>query len=190
MSKSLKGKRIAILLTNGVEQIELTEPRKALESAGAKVELVSPAQGAIQAMNHHEKGDKFPVDVELSQARPENYDVLLLPGGVANPDYLRLEPRAVQFVQWFFDHDKPVAAICHAPWMLVEADVVRGRTLTSWPSLQTDVRNAGGKWVDREVVQDGRLTTSRKPADLPAFMEKTIDSFASESPQSAAAGGA
>jgi protease I len=176
----LNGKRIAILLTNGVEQSEMTEPRKALQQAGATAEIVSPANGEIQAMNHDDKADKFKVDVPLSQAKPEKYDALVLPGGVANPDELRMDPAAVQFVRWFFDNKKPVAAICHGPWMLVEADVVRDRTLTSWPSLKTDIRNAGGRWVDREVIQEGMLTTSRKPADLPAFIQAMLVSFATE----------
>jgi protease I len=180
MAKDLNGKRIAFLLTNGVEQAELTEPRKALDAAGAKTEIVSPAQGDIQAMNHHEKGDKFKVDVPLSSASPDNYDALVVPGGVANPDELRMNPEAVKFVKSFFDSHKPAAVICHGPWMLVEANVVRGRTLTSWPSLQTDIRNAGGTWVDREVVQDGQLTTSRKPDDLPAFNRSMLESFASD----------
>jgi protease I len=181
MAKSLDGKRIAILLTNGVEQVELTEPRKALEQAGARTEIVSPANKEIQAMNHHDKGDKFKVDVPLSEARPENYDSLLLPGGVANPDELRQDHAAVRFVRWFFDHRRPVAAICHGPWMLVEADVVRDRTLTSWPSLKTDIRNAGGHWLDHTVVQEGLLTTSRKPNDLPEFITAMLQSFANGS---------
>jgi protease I len=140
---------------------------------------VSPnTNGKIQAMVHDKKGDEFPVDVELSFAEPDDYDALVLPGGVANPDALRLIPEAVKFVRSFFDNHKPIAAICHGPWMLVEADIVRGRTLTSWPSLKTDVRNAGGKWVDKEVVQDGQLTTSRKPDDLPAFNREILKSFA------------
>jgi protease I len=178
MAKSLNGKRIAFLLTDGVEQVELTEPRKALDQAGARTEIVSPKRGEIQGMNHHEKGDKFKVDVALNSADPNNYDALVLPGGVANPDELRTHPEAVEFVRSFFESRKPVAAICHGPWMLVEADVLRGRTVTSWPSLKTDIRNAGGNWVDREVVQDGQLTTSRKPADLPAFNKKILESFA------------
>jgi deglycase len=178
MSGSIHGKRVAILIANGVEQVELTEPRIALELAGARTEIVSPVKGRIQAMNHDEKGDTFKADIALSSANPQAYDALLLPGGVANPDYLRLEPDAVAFVKSFFDEHKPVASICHGPWMLVEADVVRGHTLTSWPSLKTDIRNAGGTWVDRVVVRDGNLTTSRKPADLPAFIDAMLDSFA------------
>lgn len=177
MPNKLDGKRIAILATDGVEQVEMTEPRKALDAAGAKTELVSPAQGQLQAWRHMDKGDKFPVDVELDAADPNNYDALVLPGGVANPDQLRNMPKAVQFVKSFFEQDKPVAAICHAPWMLVEADVVRGRTLTSWPSLHTDLKNAGAKWVDREVVEDNGLVTSRKPDDLPAFNKKIVELF-------------
>lgn len=182
MANNLSGKRIAILATNGVEQVELTEPRKALDAAGAKTELVSPAKGQLQAWQHFDKGDKFPVDVELDRADSNNYDALLLPGGVANPDQLRMLPKAVEFVRSFFDDEKPVAAICHAPWLLVEADVVRGRTLTSWPLVQTDLKNAGAKWLDREVVQDGSLITSRKPDDIPAFNRKIIDLF-SQTPE-------
>jgi len=177
MPNQLNGKRIAILATDGVEQVEMTEPRKALEAAGAKTELVSPAKGQLQAWQHLEKGDKFPVDVQLDAADPNNYDALVLPGGVANPDQLRTMPKAVQFVKSFFEQDKPVAAICHAPWMLVEADVVRGKTVTSWPSLHTDLKNAGAKWVDREVVEDDNLVTSRKPDDLPAFNKKIVELF-------------
>jgi protease I len=177
MPNHLHGKRIAILATDGVEQVEMTEPRKALDEAGAKTDLISPAKGKLQAWRHMEKGDQFPVDVQLDAADPKNYDGLVLPGGVANPDQLRMLPQAVEFVRSFFDRGKPVAAICHAPWMLVEAGVVRGRTLTSWPSLQTDLRNAGAKWVDREVVQDHHLVTSRKPDDIPAFNRKIVDLF-------------
>jgi len=178
MSISLKRKKIAILATDGVEQAELTEPRKILNSAGAETVLVSPSEGEIQAMNHRDKGDKLTVDLSLGKADPNDYDALLLPGGVTNPDELRTLPQAVRFVKSFLRNGKPVAAICHGPWMLVEADEVRGRTLTSWPSLKTDIRNAGGNWVDREVVQDGSLTTSRKPADIPAFVRQMLASFA------------
>lgn len=177
MTGNLDGKRIAILATNGVEQLEMTEPRKALEAAGAKVDLVSPAQGKVQAWQHMEKGDQFPIDAPLDAADASNYDALVLPGGVANPDQLRAMPKAVRFVKSFFDRDKPVGAICHAPWLLIEADVVGGRTMTSWPSLQTDLKNAGAKWVDREVVEDDGLVTSRKPDDLPAFNEKIVELF-------------
>jgi protease I len=179
MRKDLHGKRIAFLLTDGFEEVELTQPRKALDEAGAKTEIVSPAKGEIQGMNHNDKGDKFKVDITLDKADPEDFDALVLPGGVMNADELRTYPDAVSFVKAFFDQGKPVAAICHAPWMLVEAKVVSGRTLTSWPSLQTDIRNAGGKWVDHEVVQDGQLTTSRKPDDIPLFNRKMLDAFAS-----------
>jgi deglycase len=179
MRKDLHRKRIAFLLTDGFEEVELTQPRKALDEAGAKTEIVSPAKGEIQGMNHNDKGDKFKVDITLDKADPEDFDGLVLPGGVMNADELRTYPDAVSFVKAFFDQGKPVAAICHAPWMLVEAKVVSGRTLTSWPSLQTDIRNAGGKWVDQEVVQDGQLTTSRKPDDIPMFNRKVLDAFAS-----------
>jgi protease I len=181
MPNKLSGKRIAILATDGVEEVEMTEPRKALDAAGAKTELVSPAKGKLQAWKHLEKGGKFPVDVALDAADADSYDALVLPGGVANPDQLRTLPAAVRFVQSFFEQGKPVAAICHAPWMLVEADVVRDRTVTSWPSLHTDLRNAGAQWVDQEVVEDNGLVTSRKPDDLPAFNKKIIEVFTAAS---------
>jgi protease I len=174
----LNGKRIAILATDGVEQVELTEPRKALEDAGATAQLVSPKRVKIKAWQHDRWGDELKVDVSLDEARAENYDALMLPGGVMNPDHLRQDPKAVQFVKSFFLAGKPVAAICHAPWMLVEADVVRGRTVTSWPSLRTDLRNAGATWVDREVAVDKGLVTSRKPGDIPAFNKKMIEEIA------------
>ena len=177
MPDELKGKRIAILVADGFEQVEMTDPRKALDEAGAKTEIVSPMHGEVQGWNHHEKGKKFPVDVELNSADPHSYDALLLPGGVANPDYLRTVPLAVQFVKTFVSDQKPVAAICHGPWMLVEADVVRGRTVTSWPSLKTDLSNAGANWVDQEVVVDNGIVTSRKPGDLPMFNRKMIAEF-------------
>ena len=179
MSTDLHGKRIAFLLTDGFEQVELTGPRKALEEAGAKTEIVAPGKSQIQGMNHNDKGEKFKVDIALDSADPSVFDGLVLPGGVVNADELRTYPGAVRFVKAFFDKHKPVAAICHAPWILIEAGVVTGRSLTSWPSLQTDIRNAGGKWVDREVVQDGELTTSRKPDDIPAFNRKVLEAFAS-----------
>ncbi len=179
MGGQLQGRKVAILATDGVEQVELTEPRKALEQAGALVHLVAPKAGTIQGMNHHDKGDQLEVDRELSQVSARDYDALMLPGGVANPDALRREKAAVAFVRDFMDADKPIAAICHAPWLLIEADVVRGRTLTSWPSLETDVRNAGGDWVDRAVVADEKLVTSRKPDDLPQFNAKMVSLFAS-----------
>jgi len=174
----LNGKRVAILATDGVEQVELTEPRKALDDAGAKTELVSPKRDKIKGWQHDHWGDELKVDVPLEQARADNYDALLLPGGVMNPDHLRQDQKAVQFVKSFFQAGKPVAAICHGPWMLVEADVVRGRTVTSWPSLKTDLRNAGADWVDREVATDEGLVTSRKPDDIPAFNKKIIEEIA------------
>jgi len=178
MNESLTGKRIAFLATKGVEQSELTEPWKALRNAGADLDLVSLEAGEIRAMQHLTPGDTFAVDTLASEADVSDYDGLVLPGGVVNPDTLRLDESAVKFVCAFFERAKPVAAICHGPWMLVEADVVRGRTLTSWPSLKTDIRNAGGTWVDEEVHVDGELVTSRKPADLPAFCAKMIEVFA------------
>jgi protease I len=177
MAAELQGKRVAFMATDGVEQIEYTEPRKAVEAAGAEVHLVSLRSGTIQGFNHLDKGDTFKVDLTVKDADPGDYDGLVLPGGVANPDTLRLDQDAVAFARAFFEAGKPVAAICHAPWTLVEADVVRGRTLTSWPSLRTDIRNAGGNWVDEEVHVDAGLVTSRKPADLPAFCAKTVEEF-------------
>ena len=174
----LEGKKVAILVADGFEQIELTEPKKALEQAGTQTEIVSPAKGKVQGWNHDEKADKFSVDSSLDTATPDNYDALMLPGGVRNPDLLRMEPRAVEFVKGFFEAGKPVAAICHAPWTLIEADVVRGRQITSWPSLKTDLKNAGAKWIDEEVITDNGLVTSRKPDDLPAFNRKMIEEFA------------
>jgi protease I len=173
--QNLEGKTIAILATEGVEQVELTEPRKALEQAGATTELISLQSGAVQAMNHIDKGDMIPVDRTVEQVDAESYDGLLLPGGALNPDNLRQNEQAVHFVRAFYDTGKPIAAICHAPWILVEADVVRGLTMTSWPSLQTDIRNAGGTWVDQEVVSDSGIVTSRKPDDIPAFSKKMIE---------------
>ena len=177
-SNNLSGKRVAILATDGVEQVELTEPRKALDDAGAKTVLISPKRDKIKAWQHDHWGDEIPVDLALESASPDTFDALLLPGGVMNPDTLRMNKQAVQFVKRFFEEGKPVASICHGPWMLVEADVVRGRTVTSWPSLQTDLRNAGADWVDREVVTDEGLVTSRKPDDIPAFNRKVIEEFA------------
>lgn len=178
MSSELSGKRVAILLTDGFEQVEMTEPRKALEQAGAKAELVSPAKGRVEGWNHFDKADTFAVDTALDSADPNQYDALLLPGGLANPDQLRMNPRAVEFVKAFFRAGKPVAAICHGPWLLAEADAIRGRTVTSWPSIRTDLRNAGAIVVDREVVSDGSLVTSRKPDDIPAFNRAMIQAFA------------
>jgi len=178
MQQRLDGCRVAILVTDGFEQVEMTEPRKALDEAGAQTDLIAPEKSEVQGMNHDEKGSKFPVNILLSEASASEYDALLLPGGVANPDKLRTIPQAVQFVKEFAKNGKPIAAICHGPWMLVEADLVKGRKLTSWPSLQTDIRNAGGRWEDSEVVADGALVTSRKPADLPAFNRKVLEAFA------------
>ncbi|OWK34612.1 type 1 glutamine amidotransferase domain-containing protein [Fimbriiglobus ruber] len=174
---SLKGKRVAVLVTDGFEQPEMVEPRKALDAAGAKTVLVSPKPGHVKAWNSTDWGDQFPVDQSLDDAKPDEFDALLLPGGVMNPDKLRLNPKAVQFVKAFAEAEKPIAAICHGPWTLIEADAVRGHTLTSWPSLQTDIRNAGGTWVDGEVVSDHGLVTSRKPSDIPAFNRAMIESF-------------
>ena len=176
-NQDIRGKRVAILATDGVEQVELIEPRKALDQAGARTAVVSPKGGKIKGWQHDRWGDEIPVDLSLDQARPDDFDALLLPGGVMNPDHLRQDQRAVRFVRGFFEAGKPVAAICHGPWLLVEAGVVQGRTLTSWPSLQTDIRNAGGDWVDREVVTDEGLVTSRKPDDIPAFNRKMIEEF-------------
>ncbi len=178
MAISLDGKRIAFLATDGVEQSELEQPWNELMQAGADLELLSVHEGAIQAMRHMEKGDMFEVDKLVGEADPSDYDGLVLPGGVANPDTLRANRSAVAFVREFFEQAKPVAAICHGPWTLVEADVVRGRTVTSWPSLKTDIQNAGGQWVDEEVHVDHGLVTSRKPDDLPAFCAKAIEEFA------------
>ena len=171
----LNGKRVAILVAEGFEQSEMVGPRRALEQAGAETAIVSPAKDEVQGWNHFDKGDRFHVDVQVDQAKAEDYDALLLPGGVANPDQLRVNAPAVQFVKRFFESGKPVGVICHGPWTLIEAGVVRGRTLTSWPSLKTDLTNAGAKWVDQEVVTDKGLVSSRKPADLPAFSRKLIE---------------
>jgi protease I len=178
VADKLQGKRVAFLATDMVEQVELTEPWKAIKEEGAKVELVSLEEGEIQGFNHYDKADTFKVDRTVEEARPHDYDALVIPGGVGNPDTMRMDENAVQFVRGFFEQGKPVGVICHGPWMLVEAGVVRGRTVTSWPSLQTDIRNAGGNWVDEEVVTDEGLVTSRKPDDLPAFNRKLIEEFA------------
>jgi protease I len=178
MAGELQGKKVAFLFTDGVEQIEYTEPRKAVEAAGAQVDLVSLKPGKIQGFNHLDKGDTFEVDETVRDADPSDYDGLVLPGGVANPDFLRTDPEAVAFTRAFFEAGKPVGAICHGPWTLVEAGVVKGRTLTSWPSLRTDIENAGGSWVDEQVHVDSGLVTSRKPDDLPAFCAKVIEEIA------------
>ncbi|HVT35934.1 MAG TPA: type 1 glutamine amidotransferase domain-containing protein, partial [Nevskiaceae bacterium] len=177
MAKNLANKRVAILATDGFEQSELLEPRKALIEAGARAEVVSPKQGRIKAWKDKDWGEEVAVDKALSTADANDYDALVLPGGVMNPDHLRMEPKAVSFVRAFFEANKPVAAICHGPWTLVEAGVVQGRKLTSWPSLKTDITNAGGEWVDQEVVTDQGLVTSRKPGDIPAFNRKMIEEF-------------
>jgi protease I len=174
----LQGKTIAFLATDGVEQVEYTEPRKAVEQAGGTAHLVALEAGQIQGYNHLDKGDTFPVDKAVAEVSADDYDGLVLPGGVANPDALRADDDAVRFVRAFFEAGKPVASICHGAWTLVEADVVRGRTLTSWPSIRTDIVNAGGTWVDEEVHTDRGLVTSRKPADLPAFNAKLVEEFA------------
>ena len=178
MSNELNGKKVAILVAEGFEQVEMTEPRQALEQAGAGTDLISPEHGKVKAFKHDQPGDEFPVDVELKEANPNDYDALVLPGGVMNPDKLRMNPDAVSFVKTFADAGKPIAAICHGPWTLIETGAVRGRTMTSWPSLQTDLRNAGAEWVDREVVTDRGLVTSRNPGDIPAFNQKMIEEFA------------
>ena len=177
MADKLQGKRVAFLATDMVEQVELTEPWKAVKDAGGTPELVSLKEGEIQGFNHYDKADTFKVDRTVEEARAEDYDALVIPGGVGNPDTMRTDENAVQLVRDFFEQGKPVGVICHGPWMLVEAGVVRGRKVTSWPSLQTDSRNAGGDWVDQDVVVDDGLVTSRKPDDLPAFNEKIVEEF-------------
>jgi protease I len=178
MGTELNGKRIAFLATDGVEEVELIEPWKAVQEAGGTPELVSLEQGEIQGFEHFDKGDRFQVDKTVTEADPSDYDALVLPGGVINPDILRTDGDAMRFVQAFFEQGKPVGAICHGPWSLVEADVVEGRKVTSWPSLMTDIRNAGGTWVDEEIVVDRGLFTSRKPDDLPAFCAKLVEEAA------------
>lgn len=177
----LKGKRIAILATDGFEQVELTEPKKALEQAGATVHVVAPKSGEIKGFKHLDPGDSIKVDKTLDQAKGEDYDNLVLPGGVANPDQLRMDAKAVAFVKSFLDSGKTIGAICHAPWTLIDAGGIKGRTVTSWPSLKTDIRNAGGNWVDQQVVSDNGLITSRNPDDIPAFNKKLIEEFAAGS---------
>jgi protease I len=177
--QQLSSRTVAFLVAaEGIEQVELTEPWKAVERAGGTPRLLAPDTGKVQAFDHLDKADTFEVDEAVGSADPSSYDALVLPGGVANPDALRMDADAVRFVRSFVESGKPVAAICHAPWTLVEADVLRGRTLTSWPSLQTDVRNAGATWVDEEVVVDGNLLTSRKPDDLPAFNARLVEMVA------------
>jgi protease I len=178
MSSELSGKRVAFMMAQeGVEEVELTKPWEAVKEAGATPELIAPEKGEVQAFNHLDKGSTFPVDKTLDEVQPGEYDAVVLPGGVANPDELRLDERAVRFLQQFFSEAKPVGVICHGPWTLVEGDLVRDRTITSWPSLKTDIRNAGGHWVDEEVIVDQGLVSSRKPDDLPAFCAKIIEEF-------------
>ena len=174
MTRDLEGCRVAFVATDGVEQVELTEPMRALKEAGATVELIAPQAGHIQGWNHHDKGDRFPVDKAVERADADAYDALVLPGGVINPDALRLQPAAMEFIRAFVQAGKPIAAICHGPWTLIDAGAVVGYRMTSWPSLKMDLLNAGATWVDEEVVRDNRLVTSRKPDDLPAFCRETI----------------
>ncbi|WP_400993475.1 type 1 glutamine amidotransferase domain-containing protein [Agromyces sp. GXQ0307] len=175
MTERLDGKRVAFLVTDGFEQVEFTEPWRAIEDAGASTHLVSPAEGSVLGMNHTDHGDRFDVDRAVAEASPDDYDALVLPGGVVNADHLRMDEDAVAFARGFFEQHKPVAVICHGAWTLVEAGVVNGRTLTSYPSLRTDLRNAGANWVDEEVVVDEGLVSSRNPDDLPAFIDKAIE---------------
>jgi protease I len=174
---TLKGMKVAILATDGFEQAELIEPRKALDQAGAETSVISPKTGEIRGWKFKDWGDNVRVDRSLDQAEPDDFDALLLPGGVANPDHLRMDPKAVNFVKSFFNSGKPVAAICHGPWTIIEAGAARGRKIASWPSLKTDLHNAGAEWVDKPAVVDGNLVTARKPDDIPAFNEAMIDVF-------------
>ena len=178
MAQTLQDRKVAILVADGFEQVELTEPRKALQQAGAEPRVVSPAKGKVKGWNFTDWGEEIPVEVSLDQANAEQYDALLLPGGVMNPDKLRIIPEAVALVKAFFDAQKPVAVICHGPWTLIDAGVVRGRRMTSYPSVRTDLKNAGADWVDQEVVVDQGLVSSRKPDDIPAFNQKMIEEFA------------
>lgn len=178
MAQDLNGKRVAILVAQGFEQVEMTEPRKALDQAGAQTVLISPEQGQVKAWNHTEWGQSFDIDMPLRQADADGFDALLIPGGVMSPDHLRMQPQAVEFVREFFEAGKPVASICHGPWLLAEAGVIRGRTVTSYPSIRTDLKNAGAHWVDQEAVTDQGLVTSRNPDDLPAFCQAMIEEFA------------
>jgi protease I len=184
----LQGKKVAILVEKGFEQEELLRPKQALEQAGAQTVVVSPAGEQVRGWNHTDWGESVKVDAALDQEKPDDYDALLLPGGVMNPDHLRVNPKAQEFVRHFFEAGKPVAAICHGPWTLINAGVARGRTLTSWPSLEVDLKNAGATWVDQEVVVDNELVTSRKPDDIPAFNREMIKAFAAAQRQPAAAG--
>lgn len=176
--QSLSGKKVAVLLTEGFEQVEMTEPRKALQEAGATVHIIAPKSGDVKAWDMDDWGETFDVDLALDATNPDQYDALLLPGGVMNPDHLRMDPKAVQFAKSFFEANKPVAAICHAAMTLIEADVVTGKTMTSYPSIKTDLKNAGANWIDQEVVVDGNLVSSRKPDDIPAFNREMVKLFA------------
>ncbi len=187
MDKPLEGKRVAILVADGFEQVELTEPKKALDEAGAKTSIVSPKPDVVKGWNSTDWGDELRVDVPLDEADPDNFDALLLPGGVMNPDHLRWMPRAQEFVRAFFDHAKPIAAICHGPWTLIDAGVVEGFRVTSYHSIKTDLKNAGAEWVDEPVVEDDGLVTSRKPDDIPAFNAKVIEVFQRAGHEAAAA---
>jgi protease I len=178
MANELRNKRVAALVDNGFEQVELIDPKKALEAAGAKVDVISPQSGKVKGWNHTNWGDEAPVDRRLDSVKADEYDALLLPGGVMSPDRLRINKTAVQFVKGFVDSNKPIAAICHGPWTLIETGITKGRRMTSWPSLATDLRNAGAEWVDEECVVDNGLVTSRKPDDIPAFNKKMIEEFA------------
>ena len=176
-NENLKGLKVAILITDGFEQVEMTEPRKALDQAGAETRIVSPKGDRVRAWNFTDWGDEFPVDIALDQAQPQDFDALLLPGGVINPDMLRMQAKAIEFAKAFFDAGKPVASICHGPWTIIETGAARGRRIASWPSLKTDLQNAGAEWVDQEVVVDSNLVTSRKPDDIPAFNRGMIELF-------------
>jgi protease I len=178
MARKLNGKKVAILVADGFEQVEMTKPREALDEAGAQTKIVSLKSGKIQGMNHTDKGDKFDVDLTLDQARPDDFDALMIPGGLSNPDTMRTNQMALNFARHFFRESKPVAVICHGPQVLINADLVRGRRMTSWPAIQVDMRNAGARWVDEEVVVDNGLVSSRKPDDIPAFNRKMIEEFA------------
>lgn len=184
---NLSNKKVAILVADGFEQVEMTKPREALDKAGAKTFIISPVAGEVEGWNHFDKGDKFAVEFLLEEASAKDFDALLLPGGVANPDQLRINPKALDFIRGFFDAGKPVAVICHGPWTLIDAGVVKGRTITSWPSVKTDLINAGAKWVDEECVVDNGLVSSRKPDDLPAFIDKMIEEFGEGKHDSASA---
>ena len=189
-SNPLQGKRVAILATNGFEEVELTDPKKNLESAGAKVEVLSLKSGEIKGWNHTDWGKSVKAERAVKEAKPAEFDALVLPGGQMNPDVLRTDADAVKFVKEFVESGKPVAAICHGPWTLIEAGVVKGKTLTSWPSVKTDLKNAGANWVNEEVVQDGNIITSRKPEDIPAFSRKLIDALVAAQPSGRMAGAA